>query len=193
MELESRLSGKTVHLALFVYLCIASVSSAYASLVASQTETLIFGSSTSAQFDKLNPALATGSISVVLNWSWSMSNGGPHFWFLESLPNGVKDDSLSYGPLFTSGGNWLANSDLYATDALEYIGEDAFLIQWVVFPDSGSNFLNYPDWSESMTLTLNYYDNSVSAVPVPAAAWLFGTALAGLGFARRYKQRTLAA
>jgi hypothetical protein len=33
-----------------------------------------------------------------------------------------------------------------------------------------------------------YYDNGVSAVPVPAAAWLFGTALIGfIGFSRRTK------
>ena len=32
-----------------------------------------------------------------------------------------------------------------------------------------------------------FIDNGVPEVPVPAAAWLFGSALAGLGFARRKK------
>ena len=35
------------------------------------------------------------------------------------------------------------------------------------------------------------FTRTVSAVPLPAAAWLFGSALAGLGFVRKYKRRTL--
>lgn len=37
------------------------------------------------------------------------------------------------------------------------------------------------------------YTSPPAPVPLPAAAWLFGTAIAGLGFARKYKQRALAA
>ena len=35
------------------------------------------------------------------------------------------------------------------------------------------------------------FTRTVSPVPLPAAAWLFGSALAGLGFVRKYKRRTL--
>ena len=51
--------------------------------------------------------------------------------------------------------------------------------------DMAADYMNIP-WASAVE-----FDNvqlSVSAVPVPAAAWLFGTALFGLaGFARRRK------
>ena len=47
-----------------------------------------------------------------------------------------------------------------------------------------NNKLYYYDWDDINGSTLNSY--SVSAVPVPAAAWLFGSALLGFfGFSRR--------
>jgi len=43
------------------------------------------------------------------------------------------------------------------------------------------------------TSTTDGYTLSVAAVPIPAAAWLFGSALAGMGIIGRRKEKTLAA
>jgi hypothetical protein len=45
------------------------------------------------------------------------------------------------------------------------------------FPDG------FPDWSSNMDRKI--VSGTLSAVPVPAAVWLFGSALAGLGWMRR--------
>ena len=85
---------------------------------------------------------------------------------------------------------------IVAGATLQYISDAGTLqeidvsgaFQRFILLDVASNFLTYRILDGSMYVT------SVTTVPVPAAAWLFGTALLGLfGFRRKSKQEGLAA
>jgi hypothetical protein len=55
-----------------------------------------------------------------------------------------------------------------------------------IYQAAGSN-TTAPDVSLLNSNPVTFNGSTVSAVPVPAAAWLFGSALAGLTVARRRK------
>ena len=60
---------------------------------------------------------------------------------------------------------------------------------WSVIFEDGAAAVITPTGRTDGLLTLTYEYTSIPAIPVPAAAWLFGTALIGLvGFNRRRKQ-----
>ena len=84
-------------------------------------------------------------------------------------------------------GSGVCNFDSSSSDGTYCVGSD------VAFhaPDGVDEYNFQLDWAGgggTVTLTGNHYPESVSAVPVPATAWLFGSGIAGLAaFARRRK------
>jgi len=63
---------------------------------------------------------------------------------------------------------------------------------WSVIFETGTTAVITPMGSSSGLVTLSYdytpFDEPIPEVPLPGAMWLFGTALAGLGVARRRKK-----
>ena len=123
--------------------------------------------------------------------------GGVQFVFYDStnsLLGGVAYGSFSSSYIATVHGgqnNW--NSNYIASNVLNHysLSIDNLLSQVVISPES----INHIDMSFISYASANgaggevWFDNvSVSAVPVPAGVWLFGSGLIGLaGFARRKK------
>jgi len=94
------------------------------------------------------------------------------------LPSMVLTTAATYTYLDTYGLNQIISGV-----SMDYETGDAFLVGQSVFNDSASQF-------DGTVVTLGFYANDpvVSAVPVPAAVWLFGSGLIGLiGIARRKK------
>lgn len=68
---------------------------------------------------------------------------------------------------------------------------DALAFQSFSFSSDFRDLL-FVTWMQ--TVPEHQFDNiniNVSAVPIPSTAWLFGTTLAGLGLARKHKQRKM--
>ena len=115
---------------------------------------------------------------------------------LSSLQSGLNDASLAYADLLSNSGNLTADpsnlfiavltSDLDESFATAYgFAGDQDESRWVVGPlDSGTYNLNVVSLLEA----IGSGQVTISAVPIPAAAILFGTALAGFaGFSARRK------
>jgi hypothetical protein len=88
-------------------------------------------------------------------------------------------------PGFDNDGDFAGLTFLGSTPIFGSAGNDAFLLDFLL-PTSGlytlaiggESFLSFAD-------SYGYQMQVVNEVPVPAAAWLFGSALVGLGMARR--------
>ncbi len=84
-------------------------------------------------------------------------------------------------------GSGVCNFDSSSPDGTYCVGTDVALHA----PDQVDEYNFQLDWvggGGTVTLTGNHYPGSVSAVPVPATAWLFGSGIAGLAaVARRRK------
>jgi hypothetical protein len=108
------------------------------------------------------------------------------------------DSAVEFANLFGQVTTQTHFSNGYGTGAL-YTDEDGILRQlgWSVEPTgctsyrcSGGNFYVFgPEYtrvlSEDFSYTAGVFLVRTTAVPVPAAVWLFGSALAGLGWLRR--------
>jgi len=101
----------------------------------------------------------TGDLSVS---SDAARNGG---FFNNSLISVGSASALYYSQASPVDGTTLANPNV-----VSQVGTDGFILSAALLSSDGA-----------------FSTNNVSAVPVPAAAWLFGSALAGLTLARRRK------
>jgi len=145
-------------------------------------------------------------------WADQLSYGGYDDWRLPSAGNAPTSGYNVTGELghmfYNNLGNTAANSilgNVSFTDATPGGGTESFLnvqswtywlaeesagyayFAWVFFTDEGRQY-------EGADKAQSYYswavrDGDVSTVPVPAAAWLFGSALAGLLVARRKNKK----
>ena len=125
-------------------------------------------------------------------------------WSLPSNPDfavGVVDSLFGRDILSISSASTIGAADLTTNIRLFDFSEAVFSNDSLPTVYSGQDFdLTYAGLSEGTRLTLFHPENnfssvvfeaeltSLNAVPVPAAVWLFGTALIGLvGFSRRRK------
>ena len=138
------------------------------------------------------PAMEEGSLQNSYSTSFLFSNGDDYHGATISYDGGPAIDCSSDCYLVVKDGNHLPSGYLFdlslGWDPLSTLGDGN---GWPV--DNG-----IPSWDGIMDLTLSNFwlDNGsisyvalygkVSAIPVPAAIWLFGTALVGfIGFSRR--------
>jgi hypothetical protein len=143
-------------------------------------------------------------------WADQLSYGGYDDWRLPSAGNALTIDYfVTTGELGHMFYNNLGNTAGYSilgnvsfTDATPGGGTESFLnvqswfywlaeeyayndeIAWTFYTDSG---LQTPDYKSVSNYSWAVRDGDVSTVPVPAAAWLFGSALLGLGVIKRRK------
>jgi hypothetical protein len=122
--------------------------------------------------------------SSVVGWCTLFCDGGPNSISLEHEGHSLFNlERLEAGDLSTAGfllvEGYLAGGGLLSAS----IAVDAL---------STSAYQFSPDWVNLQSVTFSALDSNVwidniavTAVPVPAAAWLFGSALAAIGFARR--------
>ena len=147
-------------------------------------------------------------------WADQLSYGGFDDWRLASageiqftgyyMPPSAELGHMFYNNLGNTAGNSILGNVSF-TDATPGGGTESFLnvqswtywlaeesagyayFAWVFFTDEGRQY-------EGADKAQSYYswavrDGDVSTVPVPAAAWLFGSALAGLLVARRKNKK----
>jgi hypothetical protein len=121
------------------------------------------------------------SITVSFDYRGTQADGGVIFaeLFSELSGGGVsKSELLTPGPLFGAGDTW-QNFSITTTLGPDVSGGVTLLLK------SGCG-------GAASCVSDAYFDNAsmivdVAAVPVPAAAWLFGSALLGLGAVKRRK------
>ena len=109
-----------------------------------------------------------------------------HSFDLGGWPNTTHGTTLnvyeigSAAPLFT----YIGNIGIFPGNLANHFSDTSF--NSIV---SSTGFLI--DWEDSaFNVGLDNVDFTVSAIPLPAAFWLFGTAFAGLGFLRRVGDRS---
>jgi len=73
------------------------------------------------------------------------------------------------------------------TDKIFYNDSNNILAQWLIGDQVIYHIFGGGSSIGGLTDGTSYYLANMSAVPIPAAIWLFGTAIIGLGFARRRK------
>lgn len=106
--------------------------------------------------------------------------------FTYSDPFGAKNQPFTSSAVVISYDTLHNQTELYFTEG------PAFRFDGLLSNAGGTkSFINYnpyANYSIVSTGTLTASSSNVSAVPVPAAAWLFGSGLAGLAGLRRRKQ-----
>jgi len=109
-------------------------------------------------------------------WDFLELPGAPSGWYLQ---NNVSFSAVVYeldnlSVVVTDNNNWKLSGDLLLSPA------NAGLIKNTVMADAGDFCLGTGSYSGC---------GQVSAVPIPAAAWLFGSSMAGLGLAGTRRRR----
>ncbi|MDH5767086.1 MAG: VPLPA-CTERM sorting domain-containing protein [Gammaproteobacteria bacterium] len=136
----------------------------------SPVEFYVHGAGTGTLVDNDTSTAGDWTLEVPMYATWN----GERF----DLPNMILTTSATYSYLGIYGGYQTISGT-----SMDYETGDAFLVGQSVFNNPDSLF-------HGTVVTLGFFANDpvVSAVPVPAAAWLFGSGLIGLaGFARRRK------
>lgn len=140
--------------------------------------------------------IANGVTSFTINVSGSVVDAGIYATGPDGCPNPAdlcyfnpnnNNGIYNYKPAYSVIGVWSTTAD-----AINYISDGGW-IESLVYIGSGGNllvpqgydhaylFLAENDGNYSDNDPVGYYSVSVNTVPVPAAAWLFGSALMGLG------------
>lgn len=150
---------------LFAALLVSFVTTAQGATVVFDGNRYTIGLANSGSFTSLNALGAAYEDAVIRNQPWANSNAIA-LLFMGAVGNdlGLNIGSTSdYGPFFVTYETGL-NAAVYRSDGSSGIG--------AMSRNSSGTFAIVTD---------------VSAVPLPAAAWLFGSALLGLGVIKRKK------
>lgn len=122
---------------------------------------------------------------------WASSLNG----FIQNLNQGDATPAatnLSYGPFLTGSGspnyldglhdNWQSGDFAFSNlgNAL-----DPLLLYTTTFSTSNIGLVNFSGFKGGLSAALDFGSNQLQIVPVPAAAWLFGSALGLFGVIRR--------